>query len=70
MAALVKGALKAVMRIARYFADNKELCLFQLWGTTMSTGACTQILTKAHAQIHQTSGVAGSALWRQNGGLL
>ena len=33
MAAPVKRALKAVMRIACYFADNKELCLFQLWGT-------------------------------------
>ena len=32
MAASVKGALKAVMRIARYFADNKDLCLFQPWG--------------------------------------
>jgi len=33
MAAPTKGALKAIMRIARYFADNKELCLFQPWGT-------------------------------------
>ena len=33
MTAPVKGALKAIMRIARYFADNKELCLFQPWGT-------------------------------------
>ena len=33
MAAPVKGALKAVMCIAHYFAGSKELCLFQLWGT-------------------------------------
>ena len=33
MAAPVKGALKAVMRIARYFADNKDRCLFQPCGT-------------------------------------
>ena len=33
MAVPTKGALKAIMHIAQYFADNKELCLFQLWGT-------------------------------------
>ena len=33
MAAPVKGALKAVMRIAHYFVDNKEFRLFQPWGT-------------------------------------
>ena len=33
MAVPIKGALKAVMHIARYFVDNKELCIFQLWGS-------------------------------------
>ena len=33
MATLTKGALKAIMHIAQYFTDNKELGLFQLWGT-------------------------------------
>ena len=29
----LRGALKAVMRIARYFIDNKQLCIFQPWGS-------------------------------------
>ena len=33
MAVPVKGALRAVMCIARYFVDNKELCIFQPWGS-------------------------------------
>ena len=69
MAAPIKGTLKAVMRIARYFADNKDLCHSSRGAPTMSTGACTRILTKAHARIRRTSGVAGSASWRPNGGL-
>ena len=36
MAALFKGALKAGMRIACFFADNKEPCLFQPWGTDVT----------------------------------
>ena len=33
MAAPIKGALLAVMRIARYCVDHKELCIFQPWGS-------------------------------------
>ena len=33
MAAPVKGALDAVMRIVRYCIENKDLCIFQPWGT-------------------------------------
>ena len=33
MAALVRGALDAVIKIVEYCLDNKDLCLFQLWGT-------------------------------------
>ena len=32
MAAPVKGALDAVMRIARYCVAHKDLCIFQPWG--------------------------------------
>ena len=33
MAAPVRGALDAVIKIVEYCVDNKDLCLFQPWGT-------------------------------------
>ena len=33
MAALVQGALEAIMGIMEYCINNKDLCLHQLWGT-------------------------------------
>ena len=33
IAAPVRGALDAVIKIVEYCVDNKDLCLHQLWGT-------------------------------------
>ena len=60
MAVPVKEALKAVMRIACHFTDNKDLCLFQPWGTTdiywrmyldSDQSSCTDLLNKQHSWL-------------------
>ena len=54
----------ATSRITRIYAYSSR------GAPLTSTGACTRIPTKALARIRQTSGTAGSASWRPNGGLL
>ena len=69
MCAPVKGAYDAVMRVARYCVENRDMCLFQPWGTDCHTwrfysdsdlGSNSEAINKRRSRLSHI-GVLGSA---------